>query len=443
MKRDPSFNRRAFLGGLGATIALPTLEAFGGKALAAQQKRKDPSRLACFYIPGAISQYKWFPKDTGPNYTLAPSHQPLKHHRDRFTVLTGLSHIQGRISGHTHPYSWLTGHNINLIPGTISNTISVDQVAAKHLGPTYLNSLVLSWTNGVGTATLSRNSLGVDIPATGNYRRVFESLFPPANRAEVKQAQERLALNRSILDTAMGNVNDIKRKIGRIDQQRIDQYLHAVRDVEKRLVQKEAILENGRPNFDQSKVRLEREARNSMQEHIELMTDLIVLAFQTDMTRVATQCLGGEAGPNYDDYKDWARKAGARLRGTHDVHHKGGGNRGADNPDVIALSFRDEMLCACVARFMDKLQAIDAAEGNLLDHTAILFGGAQTASHVGTSFPTILAGGKALGFKHGQHLRWPLDERPMSDLYLTILQQLGCPVESFKESSGPITELLA
>ena len=81
---------------------------------------------------------------------LAPSHKPLAHHRDRFSVLTGLSHIKGRISGHVHPYSWLTGHNINLIPGTKTNTISVDQVAAKHLGPTYLNSLVLSWTKRGG-----------------------------------------------------------------------------------------------------------------------------------------------------------------------------------------------------------------------------------------------------------------------------------------------------
>ena len=443
MNRESFLNRRMFLGGLGATLALPTLEAFNGRTLAAEQDGNDPSRLACFFIPGAISQYKWFPKDTGPNYTLSPSHKPLEHHRDRFSVLTGLSHIEGRISGHTHPYSWLTGHNINLIPGTRSNTISVDQVAARHVGPTYLSSLVLSWTNGVGTATLSRNSLGVDIPATSNYRRVFENLFPPANRSEIKKKQARLALNRSILDTAMGNVNDIKRKIGRIDQRRIDQYLHSVRDVEKRLIQKEAILENGRPKFDPSKVRLEKQAKNSMREHIELTTDLIVLAFQTDMTRVATQCLGGEAGPNYDDYKDWARKAGARLRGTHDVHHKGGGNRGALNPDVIALSLRDAMLCSCMARFMDKLQAIEASDGTLLDHTAILFGGAQTASHVGSSFPTILAGGKALGFKHGQHLRWPLNKRPMSDLYLTILQQLGCPVDSFKESSAPISELLA
>jgi hypothetical protein len=436
-------NRRTVIHGLGATLALPALESFGGKTLAAEQKRKDPSRFACFYIPGAISQYNWFPKDTGFNYTLARSHKPLEHHRDRFSVLTGLSHIKGRISGHTHPYSWLTGHNINLIPGTISNTISVDQVAAQHIGPTYLNSLVLSFTSGVSTATLSRNALGVDIPATADYRTVFESLFPPADAAEIKKAQARLAHNRSILDTAMGNVGDIKRKLGKIDQQRIEQYLSSVRDVEKRLIQKEEILGHGRPEFDATKVRLEGEVRNSMREHIELMTDLIVLAFQTDMTRVATHSLGGEAGPNYDDYKDWAHKAGAQQRGTHDVHHKGGGNRGESNPDVIALAYRDEMLCACIARFMDKLQAIEASEGSLLDHTVILFGGAQTASHVGTSFPTIVAGGKALGFRHGQHVEWPIDKRPMSDLYLTILQQLGCRVDSFKESAGPITELLA
>ena len=436
-------SRRAVLGGLGATLALPFLEGLGGKTLAAGLKRRDPSRFACFYIPGAISQYKWFPQDTGSDYTLAASHKPLAHHRDHFSVLTGLSHIKGRISGHVHPYSWLTGHNINLVPGTKTNTISVDQVAAKHLGSTYLNSLVLSWTSGVGVTTLSRNSLGVDIPATADYRQVFERLFPPADRAEIRKKQERLALNRSILDTAMGNVKDVKRKLGRIDQERVDQYLHSVRDVEKRLIQKEAILEDGRPKFDESKVRLEREVKNSFQEHVELMTDLIVLAFQTDMTRVATQCLGGEAGPNYDDYKVWAQKAGAQQRGTHDVHHKGGGNRGADNPDVIALSYRDEMLCACMARFMDKLKDIRASDGTLLDHTAILFGGAQTASHVGSSFPTILAGGKALGFKHGQHVKWSKDKRPMSDLYLTILQQLGCPVNSFKESVGPIGDLLA
>ena len=100
MKRGRTLSRRAVLGGFGATLALPFLEGLGGKTLAAERRGKDPSRLACFYIPGAISQYKWFPEDTGPDYTIAPSHKPLAHPRDHYSVLTGLSHNKGRNSGH-------------------------------------------------------------------------------------------------------------------------------------------------------------------------------------------------------------------------------------------------------------------------------------------------------------------------------------------------------
>ena len=182
----------------------------------------------------------------------------------------------------------------------------------------------------------------------------------------------------------------------------LEQYLDSVREVEKRLVQKEAILEQGRPVFDESGVRLEG-AKNSMHEHIELMTDLIVLAFQTDMTRVATHCLGGEGGPNYDEYKMWASKFGGQVRGAHDFHHKGSQNRDPKEPDLQVLQARDEMLCANLARLMDKLKSIEAKDGTLLDHSVLLFGGSQISSHSGGSFPTILAGGKNLGFKHLGH----------------------------------------
>jgi hypothetical protein len=441
-KSNP-ITRRTVLRGLGATLALPCLEIMGGKTLAAATGGKEPSRLACFYIPGGINHYNWFPEETGFNYTLAPSHEPLAHHRDHFSVLTSLSHIQGRISGHVHPYNWLTGHNINQTPGAITNTVSMDQVAAKHLGPTWLPSLALSFTDGVGTATLSRNALGVDIPATANYRTVFERLFPPADAQQLEQAKVRLALNRSVLDTAVGDVKDLQSKLGSIDRQRLEQYLDSVRDVEQRLVDRDRIIERGRPEFDESGVRLDRESKNSMQEHIELMMDLIALAFQTDMTRVVTHSLGGEGGPNYDEYKEWAQQEDAPVRGAHDVHHKGTGNRGADNPDVRVLGNRDRMFCACLARLMDKLQAIETNDGTLLDHSVLLLGGSQISSHSGKSFPMLLAGGNRLGFRHGQHLKWKGDERPASDLYLTILQQLGCPVTSFKESAGPISELLA
>jgi hypothetical protein len=436
-------NRRAFLRGLGATLALPYLDIMGGATRAAAAGEKEPRRLACFYIPGGINHYNWFPEDTGFKYTLAPSHQPLEHLRDQFSVLTNLSHIQGRISGHVHPYNWLTGHNINLTPGTITNTISMDQVAVKHLGPTWIPSLALSFTDGVGTATLSRNALGVDIPATANYRTVFERLFPPADKDQLKEAQARLELNRSILDTAVGSVKDFQRQLGQADRQRLDQYLESIRDVEKRLNDSEEILQRGRPKFNEESVRLEPAGKNRMQEHIELMMDLIALAFQTDMTRVVTHSLGGEGGPNYEEYRDWARQSGAPNRGAHDFHHKGTGNRGADNPDTKVLGIRDRMFCACLARLMDRLRAIPAQDGTLLDHTVLLLGGSQITSHSGKSFPMLLAGGKKLGFKHGQHLKWKTDAKPASDLYLTILQRLGCPVTSFKESTGPISELLA
>ncbi len=156
--RPSPISRRTVLRGLGGLIALPLLEAMGGKTLAAVAGKSDPSRLACFYIPGGIERGAWFPAATGRNFALSASLTPLERHREQFSVLTGLSHIQGRITGHVHPYNWLTGHNINLTPGAITNTISMDQVAASHVGPTYLPSLALSWTDGVGTSTLSRNA---------------------------------------------------------------------------------------------------------------------------------------------------------------------------------------------------------------------------------------------------------------------------------------------
>ncbi|HSI32034.1 MAG TPA: DUF1552 domain-containing protein [Tepidisphaeraceae bacterium] len=440
--RPVPISRRATLRGLGGLIALPFLEAMGGKTLAAAAGKSDPARLACFYIPGGIAAGAWFPKEAGRNFALAPSHVPLEKHRDAFSVLTGLSHIQGRITGHVHPYNFLTGHNINLTPGAITNTVSFDQVAAQHVGPTYLPSLALSWTNGVGTSTLSRNALGVDIPAIADYRTVFERLFPPADARQLADAKARVELDKSVLDTAVGDIKVFKDRLANGDRHRLDQYLDAIREVEKRLGDRGDLLERGRPQFDEKGVRLEAPSgKQSMREHVELMTDLIALAFQTDMTRVVTQVLGGEGGPNYNEYKDWAKAAGGQLRGAHDFHHKG--SQGGDGADAKVLAARDQMFTACLARLMDKLKAIQCKDGTLLDHTVLMLGGSQVSSHSGKSFPMLLAGGSKLGFKHGQHLRWKTDEKPISNLYLTILQQMGCPVQAFKESNGTISELVA
>ncbi|MDA7892395.1 hypothetical protein N9B14_07485, partial [Akkermansiaceae bacterium] len=119
------------------------------------------------------------------------------------------------------------------------------------------------------------------------------------------------------------------------------------------------------------------------------------------------------------------------------------GNRGADNPDTKLIGKRDRLFMTCLARLMDKLDSIKASDGSLLDHTTLMMGGSQISSHSGSNFPMMLAGGKKLGFKHGQHVKWKKDERSASDLYMTILQQLRCPVEKFKESKGDLSEILA
>ncbi|MGC6564244.1 MAG: hypothetical protein ACON38_01395, partial [Akkermansiaceae bacterium] len=139
----------------------------------------------------------------------------------------------------------------------------------------------------------------------------------------------------------------------------------------------------------------------------------------------------------------WAKETGAPTRGVHDYHHKGSGNRGADNPDTRLIGKRDQLYCACLSRLMDKLQSIKASDGTLLDHTTLMMGGSQISSHSGSNFPMLLAGGSKLGFKHGQHVKWKKDERSASDLYMTILQQLRCPIESFKESKSDLSEILA
>mgnify|MGYP003339316896 CR=1 FL=1 len=272
--------RRTALRGFGAAVTLPYLEIMGGRTRAAQGGGTEPRRLACFYIPGAIGRSTWFPAETGPKYQMAAAMKPLEKHRDQVTVLTNLLHITGRISGHVHPYNWLTGHNININPGTITNTVSMDQVAAKHLGATWVPSLALSFADGVGTATLSRNALGVDVPATANYRSVFERLFPPADKDQLKEAKGRLALNKSVLDTAGETVKDFQRQLGADDKKRLDQYLESIREVERRLGDSDLILDRGRPKFDEEAVKLVPQGKNGMREHIELMMDLVALAFQ-------------------------------------------------------------------------------------------------------------------------------------------------------------------
>ena len=466
--------RRTFLRGLGTTVALPFLEAFipaGRRArhVLRAQSLDDPTRLVCIEnVHGAAgstqygaSRHLWSPAAEGQNFDLGPTAlNPLEPFRDTLTIISDTDVAPAEAItppeiGGDHFRSSATfltqAHPRQTESSDVRAGISLDQLYAQRFGQnTPIPSMQLCIENVdhaggcaygyscVYTDTISWTSPTEPLPMIRDPRLAFDQLFGAGGTAEERDARRRE--RRSVLDFITAEVAQLKRELDAADQRRMDDYLEDVREIERRIQRVETRNLTG-------------EARelpgapagvpDSFDEHVRLMFDLQALAFQTDMTRVVTQSLGGEAGPNYSEYKSWAKETGAPTRGTHDYHHKGSGNRGADNPDTKLIGKRDRLYCACLARLMDKLTSIEASEGNLLDHTVLLLGGSQISSHSGSSFPLLLAGGNKLGFKHGQHLKWNGNERSASDLYLTILQQLRCPVESFKESKGAISEILA
>jgi hypothetical protein len=450
MAKLTRLSRRTVLKGLGGAIALPYLDIMATAVRAAGQTA-DPPRMVFFYIPGAILRPAWFPQEVGPNYTLPQTIRHIERHRDQFTMVSGTMHIEGQVGGHGHKLNFLTAHNVRQSFGTITNSISVDQVAAQHFGETYLPSLVMSFGTEGGDhgVTLSRNAQGADIPPVASPQAVFDLLFPPEDPARLQAATRRLALRKSILDATGEQARGLRRRLGVSDQRRVDEYLDSVREVERRAAMRKVVLSQPRPDVRTERLNLDfpvefNQPITSMREWMEVMTDLIVLGFQTDMTRVVSYALGDEGTPgSYGrEWVEWKEKFKPRFDNAHDMHHKGGELEELDSPEAQAFGARDALIVQCFGRMLDKLAAIPARDGTLLDHCQLLLGGAQDRTHRAVNFPLLVAGGKKLGWKHGQHVRYEPRKVPTSDLFLTMLQAAGCPVESFKESRGPLTELL-
>lgn len=453
-------DRRTILKGAGAAMALPLLECMAKESLAAAGGRGDPPRLACIYVPGGIARPWWYPEDDGPNFTLSPSLEPLANHRDQFTLIRGLKHIAGEVGHHFHNLNWLTGHNV--MDGR--NTVSMDQVFAEHFGTTYCESLVLSYADGVGGNTVSRNALGADIPALGNPAQALRQLLPPAEPSELAALRRRLHLRKTVVDSVNEQLRDFSRTLGHGDRQRMDQFAESLHGLEQRIGFREQGLSKPRPTVDEGRFPTWNGETQSLAEHMDIMTDLMVLGFQSDTTRVSTYLTGHDDGhgPKKEAY-DFAASIGLTGIGHgHNMWHNGTKTKARtekpsnDNCGVV-LACRDRLLVEGVVRFIDKLRAIPAADGTLLDHTQILLGGMQGNTHEATDGPTLVAGGKRLGWKHGQYkVYWrpagavqgevgsPPGEspKPLSNLYLTMLQLAGCPVKSFNEGSTVLSELL-
>jgi hypothetical protein len=430
-----SIPRRAFLRGAGATLALPLLDAMT-PALAAEIVR--PIRMAFIEVPNGIMMDKWTPATEGANFALTPILEPLAEFRDRMLLLSGLDQNQSKALatevGGDHPRActaWLTGAHAKMTSGAdLRAGISVDQVAAREFGKyTQLASLevglespevVGACESAYGCAyynTISWRNETTPLPMENRPRAIFERLFGGAGSTDAKVR----LVYRSVLDAVAEDVRRLRGKLGAADRGKIDQYLDAVRDIERRIQLAEA--QGGR---DRPQLALPISVPQTFSDYYKLMADLMVLAWQTDMTRVCTFQVGHEmSGRAYPEL------------GFGDAHHSVTHHQG--DPDKIARVvqiniFHTKML----AYYLDRLRSTADGDGSLLDHALVLYGGALSDGnlHLYTDLPLLLVAGGVAGIKGGRHIRYPRGT-PMGNLLLTMLDKANVTrVERFGDSTG-------
>lgn len=461
-----AIDRRRFLRGTaGFALALPAFESFSAVAGAAE-KHTIPKRLACFYLPNGVpmpreddpayTDWSWFPHGSGREFTFSKCLDPMEPLRGELTVISGMSHAAARsIHGHSNADQFLTGADTGGW-GDYKNSISLDQVYADHVGEqTRHSSLVMSTDGGVGTPrgtqTMSFSRNGRAIPAENRPKRIFDMLFVK----EDGNAERRLSLNRSALDELLGDAISLRKDLSKHDQKTLDEFLDSVRSTELKVEKAARWTNTPLPTVDADHLNLDI-TPDDPREYLQTMYELIYLAFKTDSTRVATYMIGKELGDGISDYL--AKAVGFPL--THKLSHETKLPDGWKNFGTYCRFQAEEF-----GRFAAKLKSTPepAAEGNMLDNSLLLLGSASSAFHLSRNYPLILAGGKSMGFKHGQYLDyaganayrggwaagdtepWRMkaagEDLPLSNLYVTMLQKLGVETEKFGSNTGTISEV--
>lgn len=459
-------DRRRFLRGSGLALALPMFGSLFSAKARGERTVENPRRLACFYFPDgvpmplpedpAFKEWAWFPHGGGSEFTFTNCMSSLEPLKSDLTVLSGFSHPRARsVHGHNNADQFLTAAATGGGDTDYSNTISLDQEYVKFVGDqTRIASLVMSTDGGTGTArgahTISFDRNGRPIPAEHRPKQIFDMLFVKADG----DSGRRLALNRSALDEMLADAKDLRKSLSAEDQRSLDEYLDSVRQTEIKVEKAKHWLDVPLPAVDGNNLNLEL-TTDEPREYLQTMFELIYLAFKTDSTRVATYQIGRENGVGRSDHL--ARAVGFNL--AHQLSHE------TKNPDgwknfAIYCQFLNEEL----GRFLTKLKetAEPAGTGTLLDNTLVLFGSASSAFHLSRNYPLILAGGKHMGFKHGQYFNhaglnfqggpWLGDREPwqnaakgedlpLSNLFVTMLQRLGVQTDAFADSTGAIENI--
>ncbi len=439
--------RRTFLRGVGATLALPLLDgmipAFGGaRAVAAAPTR----RLGIIYVPNGIVMARWTPQGDAAALDVMPILEPLTPFRDQIVLVTGLSNAQGdalpgegagdhaRASG-----AYLTGVHPKKTEGAdLRAGVSMDQIAAGVLGQdTELASLELSLESrepvgacdpGYSCAyanTLCWRSATTPLPMENDPRVVFERLFGASQSTDPAVWRARREQDRSILDAVRTKANRLRLDLGSSDRVKLDQYLDAIRDLERRISRGEQQAARELPAFDQP-----AGIPRTFEEHAKLMFDLQVLAYQADLTRVITFMVGHET----------SQRAYPEI-GVSDAHHPlshHGGNR----EKIERLTRVNTYHTTMFAYYLQKLRSTPDGDGSLLDHLTLIYGSGMSDGNIHNhhDLPTLVVGGGSGTIKGGRHLRYPA-KTPVANLFLTLLDKAGVPLDAFGDSTGRLDPL--
>jgi hypothetical protein len=435
-----SLPRRTFLQGMGVSLALPLLDAMSP---AMSTGAKPIVRLGFVYVPNGAIMDQWTPATKGADFQFTTILKPLEPYRERLLVLSGLAQVNGRALGdgagdHARAgATFLTGVHPKKTEGAnIQAGISADQIAAKELGRfTQLASLELgiesnqlaggcdSGYSCAYTNTVSWRSATTPLPIENNPRALFERLFGDGESTDSAARLALLEKQQSILDYVSSSINRLGKSVNPADRAKLNEYLEAIRDVERRIQKAE------QQNASLKLPVIERPTAvpEEFEDHFKLMVDLMALAFQTDMTRVITMMMARE-GSNR------AYRSIGIADGHHNLtHHQN------DADKISKVAKINELQVKMFAALLERLKSTPDGNGNLLDHSLILYGSSLGDGNLHThhDLPIVVAGSAAGQVKGNRHLIYPKDT-PLNNLLLDMLEKAGVPAENFGDSTGKL-----
>ena len=432
-----SLPRRTVLRGLGATLALPFLDAMAPTAVsrAARAATAAPHRFQAFYVPNGMAMEYWTPAEEGTGFRLTPILEPLAPYRDQMIVLSGLhanwNYIHAGASG-----SFLTGTTRGGTNETeIIADVSMDQLLARRYArETQVASLevALDRPNNAGactgnlscvyTHTLSWRSPTQPLPMEWNPRAVFETLFGDSGSTDREARAARLRQHKSLLDAVNGKLADLKRELGASDRTKLDDYTESVRDVERRIQRAEE-----QSDLELPEMRQPQGAPPVFEDHLELMLDLQLLAFQSDLTRVVSFMIG----------KEQSARPYPQI-GVPEAHHPLSHHNNV--PEIIEhMSKINRYHTELLSKYLAKLRATPDGDGSLLDHVTIMYGSgiSNSTRHAGDNLPIMLVGGGAGRLPSGRHIRYA-KEPSLANLLVTLMDKMDVPVDRIGGSTGKL-----